>query len=97
MKFSIRTSRTASNFFLAALSVWVLAAMTAQAHPGHGLHEAGLTHLLTSFDHVMTLALSGVVLWGIARFVQARKPRLALQVVGALTLAVSALIWFVRA
>ncbi|MFM1769522.1 MAG: hypothetical protein RJA22_2051 [Verrucomicrobiota bacterium] len=36
---------------------------SAQAHPGHGLVEAGLWHAVTSPDHALVAGAAGVVLW----------------------------------
>jgi hypothetical protein len=50
-------------------------ALSAPAHPGHGLSEQGALHLVTSPDHLAILALGGGVLWLGARFVHRRVPR----------------------
>jgi uncharacterized membrane protein len=81
---------------LAAALAFALGSAMAQAHPGHGLHDASATHILTSPYHLAVLALSGAVLLLVARFVQRRLPRRLLQGAGLAALAVATVIWGVR-
>ncbi len=69
----------------------------AQAHPGHSLGDATVSHLLTSPNHLATLALFGLGLFVGAQFVQRRLPRRALQCGGAVTLACAAVLWGMQA
>jgi hypothetical protein len=82
-----------------ALSIAVLAFATglAQAHPGHGLHDASPTHLLTSPDHLAVLALGGAAAWFGARWVGRRLPRRLLQILGVAALTTAAVLWGIRA
>ena len=61
-------------------------ALTASAHPGHSLTDAGISHLVTSPDHLLLLALGGVMISVAGRFVQRRLPRWAMHGAGALAL-----------
>lgn len=56
-----------------------VAAISANAHPGHGLGEHGAAHVITSPYHVATLAVAGVALWLTGRFVQRQSVRRVLQ------------------
>jgi len=61
---------------------YLVSAMPLPAHPGHDLNAAPLTHLLSSPDHLASLALGGAVLWLTGRFVQRQWPRRLLQGAG---------------
>jgi hypothetical protein len=74
------------------LGYW-LSAISVSAHPGHGLGEHGAMHLLASPYHVAVLALAGITLWLIGRFVQRQLPRRLLQGAGVATLLASAVLW----
>jgi hypothetical protein len=76
--------------------VEVLASGVAQAHPGHSLHDATVSHVLTSPYHLAVLALGGVALWFAGRFVQRQLPRLLLQGAGVVAILSAAVIWGVR-
>ena len=82
-----------------ALSAAALALTTgfAQAHPGHALHDANASHLLTSPDHLAVLALGGAAAWFGARWVERRLPRRALQIFGIVAIAAAAVLWGIRA
>ncbi len=82
-----------------ALSTALLALATglAQAHPGHALHDASPTHLLTSPDHLAVLALGGAAVWFGARWVERRLPRRSLQVLGIVAVTTAAVLWGIRA
>lgn len=56
-----------------------VAAISANAHPGHGLGDHGAAHVITSPYHVATLAIAGVALWLTGRFVQRQSVRRVLQ------------------
>ena len=71
-------------------------ALTAQAHPGHALHDATPQHLLTSPDHLAVLALGGVALWLTGRFAQRQMPRRILQGAGVAAILTAAVIWGIR-
>ena len=75
---SLRTLSLAFALFCSALS--------ASAHPGHALTDAGISHLVTSPDHLLFLALAGAVLSLAGRFVHGRLPRWTLHGMGALAL-----------
>jgi peptidoglycan/LPS O-acetylase OafA/YrhL len=85
----------AARPFAAALALALGSAM-AQAHPGHGLHDASATHILTSPYHLAVLALSGAALLLVARFVQRRLPRRVLQGAGLAALATATVLWGMR-
>jgi uncharacterized membrane protein len=57
----------------------LVTAISANAHPGHGLGEHGAAHVITSPYHVGTLAVAGVALWITGRFVQRQSVRRVLQ------------------
>jgi hypothetical protein len=82
---------------LAPAVVLALGGALAQAHPGHGLHDASATHILTSPYHLAVLTCSGAVLLLVARFVQRRLPRRLLQGAGLAALAVATVLWGLRA
>lgn len=54
----------------------------AQAHPGHGWAEHGLSHLLRSPDHLTLLAIIGLGLFVAGRLLRRRLPRFLLQASG---------------
>ena len=66
------------------------------AHPGHPLNEAGLSHLLTSPNHLVVLALAGGAMSIASHFVQRRLPRRVLQGCGAFALASAIVILGIR-
>lgn len=74
----------------------LLSAISASAHPGHDLRDATPQHLLISPDHLAVLALGGVALWFVGRFVQRQLPRRLLQRAGLAAVLAAALIWGVR-
>ena len=79
------------------LCLGVLAlAGAAQAHPGHSLGDASVSHVLTSPNHLAALAMFGLGLFVGAQFVQRQLPRRALQCGGAVTLACAAVLWGMR-
>jgi len=78
---------------LSIATIMALGITVAQAHPGHGVSDVSATHLLTSPDHFLVLATSGVLLVFGARLVQRRLPRRLLQGAGVVTLAGAAVIW----
>lgn len=71
-------------------------ASTAQAHPGHALGEHGAGHVISSPYHLFILAVTGLLLWLGARFVQRRLPRRLLQAGGLAAVAGAALMWGLR-
>jgi len=82
---------------IAAALLTALASGVAQAHPGHGLHEASASHVLTSPYHLAVLALSGATIWFSARWVERRLPRRLLQSIGIAAVMTAALFPFIRA
>ena len=83
--------------FQSTLCLGVLTlADAAQAHPGHSLGDASVSHVLTSPNHLAALAVFGLGLFVGAQFVQRQLPRRALQCGGALTLACAAVLWGMR-
>jgi len=75
----------------------ILAPALAQAHPGHELSRAGLSHLMTSFDHLTVLSLVGGTLLVGSVLIQRRFPRLFLRGCGVLTLVATTVLWGVGA
>ena len=61
-------------------------ALTASAHPGHAWTDASISHLVTSPDHLLLLALGGALVSVAGRFVQSRLSRWTLHGLGALAL-----------
>lgn len=88
--------RTLHTCLFAATAALTLA-FSAQAHPGHDWTDTNARHLVTSPDHLVVLALSGVALWFGARFVHARRPRRLLEGAGLAAVAVAAVVWGLRA
>ena len=78
---------------ISTATLLVLGAVAAQAHPGHSLTEATPAHLFTSADHLLVLAVSGLLLICGARLVQRTWPRRILQGTGVLALAGAAVVW----
>jgi len=78
------------------LGYW-LSAISVSAHPGHGLGEQGVMHILSSPYHLAALALGGITLWLIGRFVQRQLPRRLLQGAGVAALVASTVLWGLRA
>jgi len=85
-------SSTVRRLFLAAAGV-ASAATTLQAHPGHSLLDEGAQHALTSPFHLAVLALLGVALFAGAHLTQKVMPRRALQSLGVIAVALSAVLW----
>ena len=77
----------------AIVATCTLSTGSVQAHPGHGLEEGGVTHMLTSPYHLSVLLLTGLSLLVTARFVQEKLPRRTLQVCGTLALLVAGVLW----
>ena len=86
---------TAFGSFATAAAV-VLGGAIAQAHPGHSLHDASATHILTSPYHLAILASGGALLWFAARFIQRRLPRRLLQGAGLVAIATATVLWGLR-
>lgn len=63
------------------------------AHPGHGLHEGGLTHWLTSPDHLAVLALAGLAAWCGGMLVKDARYRKVLRYAGSAAVVSAALLW----
>ncbi len=82
------------RLFLATAGV--ASAATLQAHPGHSLLDEGAQHALTSPFHLAVLALLGVALFAGARLTQKVMPRRALQSLGVIAVALSAVLWGLR-
>jgi len=87
---------TLAQSTLTTATVLALGAATAHAHPGHGLHEASVSHILTSPYHLAVLALSGAVLLLVGKFVQRRLPRRVLQCMGVAALVTTTVLWGLR-
>lgn len=85
------------NPTLSILGVLLLSPALVLAHPGHDLHHANWSHLLTSPDHVAALGLTGVVLLALGWFVQDRLPRRVLRCAGVTALAAAAVLLVARA
>jgi hypothetical protein len=89
----MRRLSSASVRLAAAAIVLVFGTALARAHPGHGLQEAGVVHLLTSPYHLLTLMLSGAVLFGVGLLLRRRPVARLLQVMGLLLAAGATLLW----
>jgi len=70
-----------------------IGALSAHAHPGHGLGEHGAAHVMTSPYHLALLAGTGLALWFGGRFVQSQLPRRILQSAGVGAVLAAAAIW----
>lgn len=82
---------------LTGATVTLALAVSAQAHPGHGLGDHGALHAVTSPHHLAVLALCGAGLWFGARFVQRRASRRLLQITGGVALLAAGVLLGVRA
>lgn len=87
---------TLARSTLATAAVLTLGVASVHAHPGHGLHEAGALHVLSSPYHLAMLALGGAVLLFAGRFVERRWPRRALQGAGLIALGFAPVLWGLR-
>jgi hydrogenase/urease accessory protein HupE len=65
----------------------------AQAHPGHSLSEAGVSHTLTSPDHLAGLTAGGLLLFAAAYLARESRARRLLCQGGAVALLGAALVW----
>ncbi len=77
-------------------AAFAAAAVSAPAHPGHGLLDQGPLHVATSPYHLTLLALLGVTLFAAAHLTKRWLPRRALQSIGAFAVIVSAVLWGLR-
>jgi len=87
MKHWTKSSAHTFNLVLAAL---LAGGGIASAHPGHELHSAPMSHLLTSPWHLACLTLLGLGLMLGAASVQRLAARRTLQVSGGIALAIVA-------
>lgn len=87
-----RTRRPSRLFRLSILPAMSALALTASAHPGHGLTEEGLAHVVTSPYHLVAVVLLGAALFVAARFVHRTAPRRALQCAGAVAFTAAAVL-----
>lgn len=71
----------------------IVAGLTAQAHPGHSLHEASVSHYVTSPYHLIVLSLVGLALCGAAFVVSRPVLRRALATGGAAALLIAVILW----
>jgi hypothetical protein len=51
-----------------AVGLFVLLAMTAQAHPGHSMLDQGITHIIQSPYHILVLSFVGALFLAVSRF-----------------------------
>lgn len=70
-----------------------VAAISANAHPGHALGEHGAAHVIASPYHVATLTIAGVALWLTGRFVQRQSVRRVFQGTGLAMVLVAAAVF----
>ena len=70
-----------------------LGATVAQAHPGHGVFDQGVTHALTNTDHLFLLAVIGGGLFYIGRAVQRLTPRRVFQSLGVVLMLGAVALW----
>jgi hypothetical protein len=74
----------------------IASAVSAHAHPGHGLLDEGPLHTVTSPYHLAVLALFGIALFASAHLTKQVMPRRAMQSLGVIALALSAVLWGLR-
>jgi len=67
----------------------LVASLTVQAHPGHTMHEADLSHYVTSPYHLIVLLLMGAALCGCACVVKRPAVRRVLATGGAAALLIA--------
>lgn len=89
------TGNTSKTAWITALAA-TLITLPASAHPGHGLLEKGVVHQFTSPYHIAVSLLTGLVLLGVARFVQRPAVRKALGWSGCGCLALAAVLLVLR-
>jgi len=82
---NLKTRMTATALLVAGLS--------AQAHPGHTLHEASVSHYVTSPYHLIVLSLIGLALGGAAFLVNRPALRRAFATGGAAALLIAVILW----
>ena len=82
---NFKTRMTAAALLVAGLS--------AQAHPGHTLHEESISHYVTSPYHLVVLSLMGVGLCGCALVVKRPAVRRVLATGGAAALLIAFILW----
>ena len=85
-----------SRLWLLAVAVSAVVPQVAQAHPGHGLTDKGVLHLLSSPDHLLVLVLAGAFAGLASRFVHQRLVKRILQSAGLATLFGAAILWSSR-
>ena len=82
---NLKTRMTAAALLVAGLS--------AQAHPGHSMHEASISHYVTSPYHLIVLSLMGLALCGSAFLVKRPAVRRTLATGGAAALLIAVILW----
>ena len=89
-------NRPAHKLALLSTTAWMTNLIqSAQAHPGHDFLESSPSHLLTSPDHLLVLAVIGVVLFLVGGIIERRLPRHILRGIGAATVVVSGVVFLV--
>ena len=78
-----------------ALAGVLSAAATAHAHPGHDLLEHGPKHALTSVDHLLVMAVCGLLLITFGMIAQKRTARRAMIGTGTIAITAAAVLWMV--
>jgi len=76
-----------------AAAALLVAGLSAQAHPGHTLHEEGISHYVTSPYHLIVLSLIGLGLCGTALLVNRPALRRAFAAGGAAALLIAVILW----
>lgn len=90
---SVRGLGQARCFGIAALLVFALSNLSLFAHPGHDLGAYGAAHVITSSYHLGILALTGLLIYCVGRFIQNRSRRRLLQIGGAAMIGCAAFLW----
>jgi len=76
-----------------AAAALLFASLSAQAHPGHTLHEENTLHYVTSPYHIIVVALMGLLLCGAAYMVKQPAMRRILAAGGAAALFIAAILF----
>ena len=80
-----RAFAVVSFLMMSVLSLW--------AHPGHELGAYGTKHVMTSPYHLGVLAVSGLILFWAARFIQYRVSRRCAQMAGLVAVVTAGVLW----
>ncbi|MEW6304885.1 MAG: hypothetical protein AB1705_15525 [Verrucomicrobiota bacterium] len=73
----------------------IVAAVDAAAHPGHGLLNEGVSHVLTSPDHLLLVALGGAAVAALASAARHTRTRALARCAGSAIAAIAMALWII--